>query len=252
LRYRDIGALRTWCFTLLSVVCEERFLRFIARTTPTETPMKHRSTIMAFALAAVLPATAGAQTTLFANMTHDQELVTGPLVTNPGGQPRPLSFGFATFLINAEMTQMTMNATVFNIDITGTQTADLNDNLTAAHIHGSANPFIPPATAGVIWGFFGLPDHDNNPKQLVVTPFANGVGGTFTSVWDAPEATGGFAAHLPTILAGRSYINFHTTQFGGGEIRGAIVVTPEPSSFLLMAAGLGAVTFVVRRRRRQL
>jgi hypothetical protein len=30
-------------------------------------------------------------------------------------------------------------------------------------------------------------------------------------------------AQLPNILSGHAYINFHTVQFGGGEIRGNIV-----------------------------
>ena len=43
---------------------------------------------------------------------------------------------------------------------------------------------------------------------------------------------------LPNILAGRSYINFHTEQFPGGEVRGAINVVPEPSGWLLFSTGM--------------
>ena len=49
----------------------------------------------------------------------------------------------ATFILNDAMTAMAFNATIFNIDVTGTQTADVNDNLSNAHIHAS-----PTATAG--------------------------------------------------------------------------------------------------------
>ena len=93
--------------------------------------------------------------------------------------------------------------------------------------------------APVRWGFFGSPDNDNNPDNLVVTPFATGVGGTFSSIWNEPEGNGGttLTAQLPAIRAGLAYINFHTVQFGGGEIRGQIV--PEPSSIVL--AGLGGL-----------
>jgi hypothetical protein len=45
------------------------------------------------------------------------------------------------------------------------------------------------------------------------------------------------AAQLPNILAGRAYINFHTTQYGGGEIRGFLA--PEPGTLALL--GLGVV-----------
>src|SRR5262245_41719879 len=52
---------------------------------------------------------------LIANLTNSGE--TPP--TNPttvGGQPRPVSFGTAMFVLNDAMTQMTFTATVFNID----------------------------------------------------------------------------------------------------------------------------------------
>ncbi|HEY1497449.1 MAG TPA: CHRD domain-containing protein [Candidatus Solibacter sp.] len=88
--------------------------------------------------------------------------------TNPtlvGGAPRPASFGSATFLINDAMTSMTFTATVFNIDFTGSQTADTNDNLVAAHIHAAA--LVTPTTnAPVVWGFFGVRRWRNHQRQV--------------------------------------------------------------------------------------
>ena len=95
----------------------------------------------------------------------------------------------------------------------------------------------PTTNAPVVWGFFGSPFNDNNPNDQVFTPFATGVGGTISGKWDAPEGNNTtLAAQLPNILSGNSYINFHTVQFGGGEIRGALVV-PEPSTILLFGVG---------------
>jgi hypothetical protein len=52
------------------------------------------------------------------------------------------------------------------------------------------------------------------------------VGGNFSGKWDAPEGNGTtLAAQLANIRAGRAYINFHTTQFTGGEIRGNFPAT---------------------------
>lgn len=181
-------------------------------------------------------------------ITHDQEPPpTGamPLLT-ASGAPRPLSFGTAFFALNDAETEFMFTATIFNIDVTGSQTADTNDNLVAAHIHVGA-PF--GANAPVRWGFFGTPFNDNNPTNLVITPFLNGIGGTFTSIWNAPEGNATtLAAELAGIRAGLAYINFHTVQFGGGEIRGQIL--PEPQSIALIAMAALTACFARRRVRR--
>jgi glucose/arabinose dehydrogenase len=142
-----------------------------------------------------------------------------------GGQETPpvstTSLGYAGFFLNREMTALTFTATVVGIDFTGTQTPDdPSDDLTAAHIH---SPGGRGQRAGVVWGFIGLPFNDTNPTDTVVTPFASGVGGTVTSKWDLTEGNNTtLAAQLPNILAGLTYINFHTRRFPGGEVRGQI------------------------------
>lgn len=173
------------------------------------------------------------------NLTNAQENPpTNPTTT--GGARRPASFGTATFNMDAAQTQMTFTATINNLDFTGSQSADTNDNLVAAHIH--AGPTVTPAVNGpVVWGFFGSPFNDNNPNDIVNTPFVSGVGGTISGKWDPPEGNNTtFAAQLANLKEGRAYINFHTTQFGGGEIRGNF---PVMQSFRdALVAGLNATT----------
>jgi hypothetical protein len=215
------------------------------------------------ALAAALLASFGAarpvvgqQIVFSAALTNAQEstpaLPGGVVPTLTTGAPRPASFGFATFVLNDAHTALSFTATVNNIDFTGSQTADVNDNLVAAHIHASPTLTLP-GTAPVVWGFFGTPLNDNNPNDVVFAPFVSGVGGTVSGKWDLAEGNNTtLAAQLPNILAGRSYINFHTKQFGGGEIRGAIVAvtaTPEPSALLLVGTGLMVTLGVARPRR---
>jgi len=152
-------------------------------------------------------------------LTNSQEVPpTNP--TTSTGAARPASSGTAVFQFNAAQTAMTFTATISNIDVNGSQTADTNDNLIAAHIH--AGPAVVPGVNGsVVWGFFGAPFNDNNPNDNKNTPTAGGVGGTFSGKWDPPEGNGTtLAAQLTNLTTGHAYINFHTTQFGGGEIRG--------------------------------
>jgi hypothetical protein len=187
---------------------------------------------------------------LFADLTNSQENPPTVPTTSTGG-PRPVSFGTATFSLNDSMTAMRFSSTIFNIDFTGFQTTDINDNLTVAHIHAAAN-VTPTVNAPVVWGFHGLPFNDNNPNDVVFTPFSTGVGGMISGKWDEPEGNNTtLSAQLSNILSGRSYINFHTTQFPGGEVRGAINVVPEPSAFLLLGTGSVAL-FGLRWLRRRI
>jgi uncharacterized protein (TIGR03118 family) len=172
------------------------------------------------------------------SLTNGQE--NPPAVpTTTLGVARPASLGTARFQFNDAQTALSFTATITNIDVGG-QTPDTNDDLTAAHIHASAA--VTPATNGpVVWGFFGAPFNDNNPNDQVFFPTPGGVGGTFSGKWDAPEGNGTtLAAQLTNLREGRAYINFHTKQFTGGEIRGNFPAATALRDFLV--AGLNGAT----------
>ena len=208
--------------------------------------MRVYTLLATFLIVLVTGTTGHASTILFANLTTSQE--NHPVVpTTDTGDPRPVPSGSATFELNTLMTALTFSATIFDIDVTGTQTADANDNLTAAHIHASAT-VTPMTNAGVVWGFFGMPLNDV-PNEIVIVPFSSGVGGTFSGTWDELEGNNTtLTDQLNNILTGRSYINFHTVQFGAGEIRGAIQVVPEPYSIALLGIGIAVIAFARFRR----
>jgi hypothetical protein len=207
-------------------------------------------TVLCVTLFALLSGTGNAATIFTAQLTLDQETPPPPRIpTTSTGAPRPASFGTATFELNDAQTELSFTANIFNIDVTGTQSPDTFDNLINAHIHAPA----PPGTnASIVWGFFGTPDNDIAPDNLVVTPFISAVGGTFSSIWNLTEGNAGttLAQQIPNLLAGLAYINFHTVQFTGGEIRGQISVVPAPvagGGFLPLLA-FGAFLWFRRRK----
>ena len=210
--------------------------------------MRRLCTVMLAAVVVLASAArASADTILLATLTNGQE--NPPTVPTTSTGASRASFGTAIFTLNDAMTAMTFAAAIMGIDFTGTQTADPNDNLVAAHIHASST-LTPTTNAPVVWGFFGNPFNDNNPNDVVIQPFPpGGVGGMISGKWDLPEGNmTTLAAQLANILSGHAYINFHTNQFTGGEIRGAInAQTPEPTAGLLVGIPLAAL---VRRRLR--
>lgn len=88
----------------------------------------------------------------------------------------------------------------------------LSGNTTVAHFHLGA----PGASGGVVLGF---------------SPTTGATSGT--AVGSATIS----AAQETDLLAGLWYINIHSSTFGGGEIRGQVLV-PEPSVLALLGAGL--------------
>jgi hypothetical protein len=131
----------------------------------------------------------------------------------------------------------------------------LTSGTTASHIHCCA---APPATAGVATmtpTFSGLPlgvtagsmdqTFDTLATSTYNAPFVTANGGT---------AAGAEAALFAGIAAGNAYVNIHTTQNPGGEIRGFLTpaaAVPEPETYALFLAGLASLGVAARRRQRR-
>ena len=136
--------------------------------------------------------------------------------------PAPVStpaFGNGTVLLNAERNQITIN-----LSFRGLLTPILS-----AHIHNGA---------------FGI----GGPVMLdIFSLIETSDGGRAGSIVDKRlDVT---AAQAAVLLAGNGYFNVHSERFRGGEIRGQINVVPEPSTYLLMATGLGGLALIARRKR---
>lgn len=130
-----------------------------------------------------------------------------------------------------------VSATPVNSPATGFATLTLNDNGSAtislsfsgltstqigAHIHGGAVGVNGPI-------LFPLP----------LGNFTNFSLGVLTQT------------QIDRLRAGLWYVNVHTTNFPGGEIRGQLSEIPEPATLLLLGTGLLSAVGLSRRKKKQ-
>ena len=105
----------------------------------------------------------------------------------------------------------------------------------AAHIHlGPAGvngpvlfpfPSVPSVTSGSFSGAFSIADLIPKPALGVET----------------------IAQAIAAGLNGQLYVNIHNATFPGGEIRGQLVLVPEPKTSALLAVGLALLGFTMLR-----
>jgi hypothetical protein len=127
----------------------------------------------------------------------------------------------------------------------------LEAGTTASHIH-SATAVPGTGNAGVatqVPSFTGFPlgvtsgSYDNTFDMTLATSynpaFVTANGGTVASAQ---------AALFAGLTSGRAYLNIHTSNFPGGEIRGFLQATPEPSTLWLLGPAL--LGLIAHRRRR--
>lgn len=170
---------------------------------------------------------AGAVTIFTANLTEAQEVA----------PPAPLgASGSALLRLNDAMTRLEMTVQLFGLDLDGNQTASVDDDVVAMHIHAA------PAgvNGGVVFGLIS-PNSDLN-GDLTIDPVA----GLIFSAWDVGEGNGtDLPLQLGNLFNQGLYFNVHTTASPAGQVRGQIV--SEPAALGLLAGGLAVAGFMRRR-----
>lgn len=179
--------------------------------------MKTRIAALALVAGATVTAAHAQPIVLSAVLSPLQEV---PPVTSPGS-------GTATLTIDPDTLAWTLDISY----------GGMTSGMTVAHIHRA-----PAGSNGpVIIGLDGIPLSGGRPSWNLLPVGANAFssGGPVAAPFAFP------AAELANLLNGNTYINIHTGQFPGGELRGQLVPAPAAAG-LLGLAGLAAA----RRRRR--
>ena len=148
--------------------------------------------------------------------------------------------GFAQVTIDTAANTMEVNVTF----------SGLTSGTTASHIHCCVAPGGNTGVATTTPTFTGFPSGVTS--------------GTYDHTFDLTNASsynpafvtanGGTGASAEAILlagldAGHAYLNIHTTNFGGGEIRGFLAAVPEPSTWAMLLLGFAGLGFMAYRRK---
>ena len=131
--------------------------------------------------------------------------------------------------------------------------ADLIGTTIASHVHApTAVPFTGNTTIAT-----ELPSFTGFPLGVHAGSYSHVFDTTDLDTWNplfvtnnGGTALGAEAGFITASIAGKSYLNIHTTEFPAGEIRSFLAYVPEPGTWALMIAGFGMAGTMLRLRRR--
>jgi hypothetical protein len=178
----------------------------------------------------------------------------GAILSPANEVPPTASTGSGTAILDLDLVAHTLRVRIAFADLVPTTPAGAPSGTTAAHIHCCLpSAFATGVNAGVATT---TPTFAGFPLGVLAGTYDNTLDLLSASSYNPAfvSSVGGLAVAETTLinglLGGLTYLNVHTTAFGGGEIRGFVVQVPEPETYALLLAGLAMIGIAMRKRRR--
>lgn len=181
---------------------------------------------------------------MFSAVARADQLVFTTTLTGSQEVPPSGSTGIGSALVTLD--------TVTNLLTVNVSFAGLGSPTIASHIHccvppgsnamvATAVPTFPGFPLGVTTGTY-LMTFDLTVASTYNPAFITAHGGT---------VAGAQAAFTTGLISGLTYLNIHTSQFPGGEIRGQLQAVPEPASLFLLSTGIVGAAGALRKYRKR-